>query len=301
MKRLSCFLMILVVACFSAFAHAEEAKKPVIVCSLPVLADFVKQVVGDDCEVKSLMEAGVDPHEYQPKPADAGIIKSADLCVENGLHMEGGGGNDWMAIMAKDAGKPLVTATDGIKPLELDEDGKMVDDPHAWHSPKTAAIYLNNILKGVSKLVPEKKFQFDARADLYLQELKILDGWIKKQVNLIPPSKRILVTNHDALGYFCHEFGFKVAAPLDWKAAEESGMSPGARAKVVNFIKNFHVKAIFMETTLNPKTMNELGKEAGVGIAGTLYADQLGPAGSDADTYIGMMRENTLTIVEALK
>ncbi len=89
MKRLSCFFAILVVACFSAFAHAEEAKKPVIVCSLPVLADFVKQVVGDDCEVKSLMEAGVDPHEYQPKPSDAGIIKSADLCVQNGLHMEG--------------------------------------------------------------------------------------------------------------------------------------------------------------------------------------------------------------------
>jgi ABC-type Zn uptake system ZnuABC Zn-binding protein ZnuA len=88
---------------------------------------------------------------------------------------------------------------------------------------------------------------------------------------------------------------------LDWKAAEESGMTPGARAKVIDFIKKFKVKAIFMETTLNPKTMNELGKEAGVGIAGTLYADQLGPAGSDADTYIGMMRENTLTIVEALK
>ncbi len=91
MKRLSCFLVIIVVACFSVFAHAEEARKPVIVCSLPVLADFVKQVVGDDCEVKSLTEAGTDPHEYQPKPADAEIIKSADLCVENGLHMEGGG------------------------------------------------------------------------------------------------------------------------------------------------------------------------------------------------------------------
>src|SRR5208337_1660015 len=292
MKRLSCFLVILV-ACFSAFAHAEEARKPVVVCSLPVLADFVKQVVGDDCEVKSLTVAGADPHEYQPKPADAEIIKSADLCVQNGLHMEGTGSNQWMATLVKDAGKPLVTATDGLKPLELIEEGEKVDDPHAWHSPKAAAIYVNNILKGVSKLVPEKKYQFEARADLYLQEMKILDGWIKKQVNRIPPSQRVLVTNHDALGYFCNEFGFKVAA--------ESGMSPANRAKVVDFIKKYHVKAVFMETTLNPKIMTELGKEAGVRIGGTLYADMLGPIGSAADTYLGMMRENTLTIMEALK
>ena len=301
MKRLSCFLVILLVACFSAFAHAEEAKKPVIVCSLPVLADFVKQVVGDDCEVKSLTEAGTDPHEYQPKPADAGIIKSADLCVENGLNMEGGGSKNWMQTLVKDAGKPLVTATAGLKPLELIEEGEKGDDPHAWHSPKAAAIYVNNILKGVSKLVPKKKDEFEARADLYLQDLKTLDGWIKKQVNRIPPSQRVLVTNHDALGYFCNEFGFKVAAPLDWKAAEESGMSPANRAKVVDFIKKYHVKAIFMETTLNPKTMTELGKEAGVRIGGTLYADSIGPAGSAAGTYLGSMRENTLTIVEALK
>ena len=301
MKRLPCLLVILVVACFSAFAHAEEAKKPVIVCSLPVLADFVKQVVADDCEVKSLTEAGTDPHEYQPKPADAGIIKSADLCVENGLNMEGGGSNNWMQTLVKDAGKPLVTATAGLKPLELIEEGEKVDDPHAWHSPKAAATYVNNILKGVSKLVPEKKDEFEARADLYLQDLKTLDGWIKKQVNRIPPSQRVLVTNHDALGYFCNEFGFKVAAPLDWKAAEESGMSPANRAKVVDFIKKYHVKAIFMETTLNPKIMTELGKEAGVRIGGTLYADMLGPIGSAADTYLGMMRENTLTIMEALK
>src|SRR5271157_4739650 len=154
MKRLSRFLLILVVACFSAFAHAEEAKKPVIVCSLPVLADFVKQVVGDDCEVKSLTEAGTDPHEYQPKPTDAGIIKSADLCVQNGLDMEGAGSSNWMATLLKGSGKTLVTATAGLKPQELEEEGKKVDDPHAWHSPKNAAIYVNNILKGLAKLMP---------------------------------------------------------------------------------------------------------------------------------------------------
>ena len=88
---------------------------------------------------------------------------------------------------------------------------------------------------------------------------------------------------------------------MDWKAAEESGMTPAARAKVVDFIKKFQVKAIFMETTLNPKTMNEIGKEAGVEHCRNWSADLLGPAGSDADTYIGMMRENMLTIVEALK
>ncbi len=301
MKRLSCFLLILLVACFSAFAHAEEAKKPVIVCSLPQLADFARQIVGDACEVKSVIGADVDPHEYQPKPADAELVKSADLCVENGLNMEGGGSSNWMTTLAKDAGKPLVTCTNGLKPLELTEEGKKISDPHAWHSPKNAALYVNNILKGVSKLLPDKKYDFEARADLYLQELKVLDGWIRKQVNQIPPGKRVLVTNHDALGYFCNEFGFKIAALLGWNAAEESGMNPESRAKIVDFIKKSHVKAIFVETQLNPKTMAQIAKEAGVRIGGTLYADSIGPAGSAAGTYLGSIRENTLTIVDALK
>ncbi len=301
MKRLSCLLAILVVICFSAFANAEKAKKPIIVCSLPQLADFARQVVGDDCEVKSVIGADVDPHEYQPKPADAELVKSADLCVENGLYMEGSGTSNWMTTLAKDAGKPLVTCTNGLKPLELTEEGKKISDPHAWHSPKAAALYVNNILKGVSKLLPDKKYDFEARTDLYLQQLKALDGWIKKQVNQIPPNQRVLVTNHDALGYFGHEFGFKIAALLGWNAAEESGMNPESRAKVVDFIKKFHVKAIFVETQLNPKTMDQIGKEAGVRIGGTLYADSIGPAGSAAGTYLGSMRENTLTIVDALK
>ena len=112
------------------------------------------------------------PREYQPKPTDAGIVKSADLCVQNGLDMEGAGTNNWMATLLKDTGKLPVTATVGLKPGKLEEEGKMVDDPHAWHSPKNAAIYVNNILKGLCKLLPGKKAEFEARADLYLQELK---------------------------------------------------------------------------------------------------------------------------------
>lgn len=301
MKRFFCSVVILLVMSFSMFAHAEEAKKPVVVCSLPQLADFVKQVVGDACVVKTVVGPDVDPHEYRPKPADAELVKSADLCVENGLYMEGSGNNNWMETLARNASKPLVICTDGLKPLELTEEGKKINDPHAWHSPKAAALYVNNILKGMSKLVPGQKKDFEARADLYLQELKALDGWIRKQVSLIPPDKKVLVTNHDALGYYCHEFGFKIAALLGWNAVEESGMNPESRAKVVNFIKQTHVKAIFVETQLNPKTMDQIGKDAGVRIGGTLYADSIGPADSAAGTYLGMMRENTLTIVNALK
>jgi manganese/iron transport system substrate-binding protein len=301
MKRIFYFLVILLVASFSVFAQAEKAKKPLIVCSLPQLADFARQIVGDDCEVKSVVAPGVDPHEYQPRPTDAELIKSADLCVENGLYMEGSGSSDWMETLAKNAGKPLVICTNGLNPLELTEEGKKISDPHAFHSPKAAALYVNNILKGVSRLLPDKKKDFEARADLYLQELKALDGWIRKQVASIPPSERVLVTNHDAFGYYCNEFGFKIDALLGWNAVEQNGMNPESRAKVVDFIKKSHVKAIFVETTLNPKTMDEIGKDAGVRIGGTLCSDTTGPAGSAAGTYIGMMRENTLTIVDALK
>lgn len=289
----------------SALAQEKDhptasTRKPVIVCSTTQVADFGRQIVGDACEVRCILAPGADPHTYMPTPGDAKLTLSADLCLQNGLHLEG---KNWMATLAKDAGKPLVSCTDGVKPIELEAEGQKIADPHAWFSPRNAAIYVNNIVKAVSSLDPSRAEDFRARAKLYLQQLRVLDSWIREQFNVIPPERRVLVTSHDAFNYFAREFGFQHRAPVGWSTGSElgAGMTPERRKQVIDSIKSFGVKAVFVETSVNPKLVREVAREAGVKVGGALYSDSMGETGTAGDTYIGMMRENVLTIIDALK
>ncbi len=285
---------------FAQDSDEAARKKPFILCSTTQLADFTRQIVGDRCTVKSVLGAGADPHTYMPTPNDAQLALKADLCIQNGLHLEG---KNWMATLAKDAGKPIVTATEGLQPLVLEQGGMKIRDPHSWFTPRNAALYVNNIVRAVSKLDPEGKSEYEARAKLYLQQLRVLDAWIRAQFNAIPPEQRILVTSHDAFNYFAKEYGFKNQAPVGWSTGSEvgAGMTPERRKIVVDSIKNFNVKAVFVETSVNPKLVREIARESGVRVGGQLYSDSMGPEGSAGETYIGMMRENVLTILHGLK
>ena len=300
-----CAVVFLLVALHSSPLLANE-KKPLIVASTTQIADFARQIAGDRMIVKSILAPGADPHTYQPTPDDVQMVLESDLCLENGLHLEG---KNWMATLAGDAGKPIITTTDGIKPLEISSGGETVADPHAWFSPKNVAVYVNNIVKGLSQFDPDGKEDYEARAVLFLQQLRVLDSWVRQQVNRIPTQRRILVTTHDAFNYFCTEFKFNASnnflsiAPVGWSTGAEvgGGMTPERRRMVVQSIKESGAPALFVETTINPKQIREIAKETGVKIGGELYSDSMGPEGTAGETYIGMMRENVLLIVNALK
>ncbi len=277
---------------------AQNSKK-ILVCSTTQVADFARNVVGDRWVVKCVLAAGEDPHKYKTTIADANMVKDADLCARNGWDLEG---NNWMETLAKTAGKKLVTCVDGIKALDADEgDGATVKDPHAWMAPKNAVIYIRNILKAVSEVDPENADEYKARAELYLFQLQSLDNWAKKQMNQIPANRRVLVTHHDAFSYFCKSYGFVAKSPGQWSTADLAGISTARRREVTKAIRSLGVKAIFVETTLQKDVMKQIATEAGVKIGGELYSDSMGPEGSAGETYIGMMRENILTIVKALK
>jgi len=305
--KLSRILLIgfLCLTLFSFPAFASD-KKPVVVASTTQIADFARQVAGDQAVVKSILAPGADPHTYNVTPNDVQTVLGADLCLENGLHLEG---KSWMATLARDANKPLITTTNSIQPLTIDEGGESIADPHAWFSPRNAAIYINNIVKGLGDLDPDNRDKFQARGKLFLQQLRVLDAWIREQLNQIPPNRRILVTTHDAFNYLCREYKFNESnnflsiAPVGWSTGAEvgAGMTPERRRKVVQSIKESGAPAIFVETSINPKQIREIAKETGVKIGGELYSDSMGPEGSAGETYIGMMRENTLLIVNALK
>lgn len=281
---------------------ALGAGKPalLIVCSTTQAADLAREIVGDRCEVKCILGPGVNPHVYQPVPGDSRLVESADICVQNGLHLEG---KNWMASLARDNGnKPLVTCSDGVQPLDLEYEGEMIKDPHAWFDPRNASIYANNILREIVRQDPDGAASYTARAELYLQQLRILDAWIQKQISRVPAERRVLVTSHDAFNYFAARYGLKVRSPVGWSTGSEigGGMTPERRRRVVSSIRTFAVPAIFVETSVNPKMIREIAGEAGVVIGGELYSDAMGEAGSAGETYIGMMRENVITIVDAL-
>ena len=283
----------------AAAQEQAQHRKKVIVCSTTQIYDFARQIVGDRWEVQRILAPGADPHLYEPRPGDARKVAAADLCLQNGLNLEG---HAWMKRLAEGAGKPIVNCTDGIALLELDEGGEAVPDPHAWFDPTNAAVYVNNILAAVRKLDPDHAEEYNARAALYLTQLRALHLWAQQQAARVPAEKRILVTSHDAFNYFCRAYGFKAAAPVGWSTGEEvgGGMTPERRKMVVDSIQSFNVPAIFVETSVNPKVIQQLAIDAGVAIGGELYSDSMGPEGSAGETYIGMMRENVLTIVQAL-
>jgi manganese/iron transport system substrate-binding protein len=285
-------------------ACGEEAPVRIVACSTTQVADFARQVVGDQFEVRCVLAPGQDPHLYEVTPNDVALVRDAELLLANGLHLEG---HDWIFKLGQDVGKRVVSCTDGIKPLqiELTREGQAVSvpDPHAWFTPQNAAVYVRNILGAVSQLDPAHAEAYQARAELYLAQLRNLDAWIVKQCNAIPRDRRILVTSHDAFGYFCQQYGFRAAAPAGWSTGQEvgGGITYGRRKAAVDSIREFGVKAIFVETSVNPKLIREIRAETGVAIGGALYSDSMGPAGSAGETYLGMMRENVLTIVQALK
>ena len=130
----------------SRFSMADESTGPklVVTCSTTQIADFARQIAGDRCDVRCVLASGQDPHTFEITPDSVELVRSAGLCLDNGLHLEGG---DWMRTLAEQEGKPIQSCTEGIKPLMIEEGGeeKMVPDPHAWFSPINAAIYVANV------------------------------------------------------------------------------------------------------------------------------------------------------------
>ena len=274
-----------------------------VVCSTTQIADFARQVVGDRWDVVCVLAPGEDPHTYETGNDDLVAVSKADLCLENGWHLEG---NEWMQGLASSANKPVVTCVNGVQALMLEEENESgeaetVKDPHAWFDHNNAAVYVKNIRDAVSKVDPDNAEEYAARANLYLLQLRGLGRWIERQVNAIPQNRRILVTHHDAFGYFCRTYGFKAVTPVGWTTGELTDVSLEDRQAVIKQIQDLGVKSIFVETTINTELLEGIARDAGITIGGSLYSDAMGSDGTAGDTYIGMMRENVLTIVKHLK
>lgn len=271
-----------------------------VVATFSILGDLVRNVAGDRIELVTLVGPDGDTHAFEPSPSDSQTLAEADLIFENGLGFEA-----WMdslyAASASTAQRVVVTR--GVQPGKItvgDEAGET--DPHAWQDVTYAMGMVSVIRDALAQQDPANSAAYQSNAQAYLKQLQDLDDYLKQQVETLPASRRKLVTNHDALGYFAKRYGFEVIGNVLGSLSTEAGEPSAADlARLSDEIRGAQVPAIFTENIENSKVIEQIAQEAGARVAPPLYTDALGPAGSAGETYLEMMRYNVDTIVAALK
>lgn len=262
-----------------------------VVATTTHLTDFARVLSGGRAEVVDLLKANVDPHDYEPTPADLHAVRRADLVIKNGVGLEG-----WLERTLRSAGSKarVVDASTGVKLRK--------NDPHMWHDPTRARTMVATIARAMRETDPANAAAYAGAERAYADELDALDGEIRSQIAGL--ASRKLVTNHDAFGYYIEQYGLDFVGSIIPSFDSQAELSSRELTSLVARIKEQGVRAVFSESSLPPKTAETVAREAGVRVVageGALYGDTLGPPGSGADTYLTMMRHNTRTIVDGLR
>jgi zinc/manganese transport system substrate-binding protein len=295
---LAVVVALLLMGCAPAAGGASQSGGLRLLAAETFLGDIARNVAGNRFQVDTLLAPGVDPHEFQPAPQDAIKISQSPVLIVNGLGYE-----TWLTNSLQDAGgqRLLVVATTGLTP-NPDPSGEHPDgDPHMWMDPLRVVTYVDNIRDGLSKADPDGKGSYAANAAAYTQKLKDLDAWIKTEVAQLPPGKRLLVTNHDALGYFADAYGFKVVGAVIPSVTNEASPSAQQMAGLIDTIKSSGAPAIFLDANENRKLADQIASESGAKVVTDLYVETLSAPDGPAPTYIDMLKHDVTTILAVLK
>ena len=308
MLRLALVLVVLLAACSQTNNQAGSkdiaGRKIQVVATTGMVADLVRNVGGARVEVASLMGPGVDPHLYKPSAGDIRRLESADVIFYNGLELEGRM-TDLFVKMAR-AGKPTVPVTDGIDEAKLREppefEGKF--DPHVWFDVALWQDTVPVVARELAKLDPGSQKAYEANAAKYKQELVDLHAYVQKTVGEVPPASRVLITAHDAFGYFGQSYGYEVRGLQGTSTATEAGAADVQ--ELAAFIAERKIKAIFVESSVPRATIEAVqaavrAKGFDVQVGGELFSDAMGADGTPEGTYVGMVKHNADTIAKALK
>ena len=277
---------------------ASAARPLRVVATTTQVTDFARIVAGNAAQVVGILPANVDPHDYEAVPGDLQKIASADLLVENGAGME----DAWMINLLQSVHRRVrvVDSSRGVSLLPGSRESPR-GDPHIWFAVPNAAQMVANIRDAMAQADPANAAYYRANAARYVPQLDALDKWIFARMATLPRAQRKLVTSHDAFSYYVTRYGLTLVGAVIPSTNTEAEVSAQHLAQLVALIRSEHVKAIFLETSVNPKVEEQIGQEAGVRVVTDLYGDTLGPAGSDGDTYLKMMRHNTDLIISSLR
>jgi zinc/manganese transport system substrate-binding protein len=286
-------------------AGAADAPPPVeVVASFSILGDMAREVGGDRVSVRTLVGPDGDAHVYEPAPSDARAVAGADLVVVNGLGFEG-----WLPRLLGAAGYkgPVATASEGVEPrarrgdghdVHHDADGHGDVDPHAWQDLRRGRAYIANIARALAAADPAGAEAYDANARAYGERLAALDREVREAVARLPEARRRIVTSHDAFGYFAEAYGLEVLAPEG--VSTESEASAAGVAALIRQIRRERVPAVFVENVSDPRLLEQITRETGARIGGTLYTDALSGPEGPAPSYEAMFRHNVRVLLDAL-
>lgn len=292
-------LLILSIIGFSACADrssGSDGKIDVVATTVQITA-LAHEVGGDRIDLHGMVPAGADPHDFEPVASDLRRIEDAEVILRHGMGLD-----DWLDDTLK-AGEDaqVVTVTAGITTREGDGGDAAKADPHVWLDPDNDKTMVDNIAAALDAADPANKAAYDANAAAYKQKLDETKAEVQAIIDTIPVGQRKLVTNHDAFGYFARAFGLEIVGAVIPGLSTESEPSAGDTAALLDLIANEHVKAVFAESSVNPKLAQTLAEDAHVTIVDDLYGDSMGKPGSGADTVDGMLLADAHKIADALK
>jgi zinc/manganese transport system substrate-binding protein len=305
---------------------AQAADKLKTVASFSILGDMVRQVGGDRVEVVTLVPPDGDAHVFDPTPADAKTLAGAEIFFVNGLGFEG-----WMERLEKSSGfkGKTVVASQGVKPLTMseekghhhgeeakdeeehehehedhakgedhDDEAEDVTDPHAWQDLANGKLYIANIRDGLIAADPEGKAVYEANTAKYLDAIAKEDEAVRAALAGLPEARRKIITSHDAFGYFGAAYRLEIIAPEG--VSTESEASAQDVARIIRQIKEEKIPAVFLENVTDHRLLDQIARETGAKIGGTLYSDALSGPDGPAPTYLNMFRHNVGTLTAAL-
>lgn len=297
--------VLLVMAMMAGCSSSQDTPTPmsptggplIVVATTTQIRSMAEALVRSGDNVRSILPPGVDAHDFEPKPSDVQTISESALVLKNGAGLD-----DWVDKLITNAGgeRPLVVVSEGVQ-IHKGDKGEPGGDPHIWFDVTNAMTMTRNIRDALIKIDPPNSETYKSNADNHLNKLAELDKYIMDKVANVPSDKRKIVTNHDAFGYFIRRYGLTYVGSIIPSMSTDAQPSASDVAELIQKIEYEHVKAIFLESSINPDLAKQIGNDAGVKVVDTLYGDSLGEAGTPGATYESMMRYNTDTIVSALK
>ena len=307
MKSITAIAAVSLLISLAACGGSEPASSGVdtvkVVATTNIVADLVRTIGGPRVEVEALMGPGIDPHLYKASAGDVRRMTSAEAIFYSGIHLEG----KMSEVLEKmgERGVRTVAVAECVPEGDLIESAGFsgLHDPHVWFDVGLWSQTVGCVVETLAALDPDGAEEYRQRASDYAAELQELDSWVGKRVQDLAPERRILVTAHDAFGYYGRAYGFEVRGLLGVSTASEAGTSDVQ--ELAEFIVEHEIPAIFVETSVPPRYVQALQEAVrargfGVEIGGSLFSDSLGDPGTQAENYAGTVRANVETIVTAL-
>lgn len=291
--RLAVAALILAVAIVAGCGEGSPSGDGhVAVATTAQAGDLLSRVAGDRLDVVTIVGAGADPHDYEPRPSDVAALAEAALIVKSGGELD-----EWLDGLIEEAGgrAKVVALIDSVRTIGTDP-----PDPHWWQDPRNAVLAAREIERALSRADPAGRAAYARNADAYVRELRRLDREIAACLDSVPTAQRKLVTTHDSFGYYAARYGLERVGAVLPSLSTQAQPSAEDVDDLVARVRAENVGAIFPESNVDQRLERAVAREAGAELGGALWADSFGPKGSGADTYLSAMAANTAALVAGL-